>query len=295
MQPSTVSGHRDAMRRLVVTSIGLRTRALEVGDPSSEEAVVFLHGVPGSADQWDHYLPVVAPFARGIALDLPGFGHADKPTDWEYSPNAYANFIAGALNGLRVQRVHLVMNDLGGVGLFWAAAHPDNLASAIFIDAFIATTNRRWHLVGQLYRSPVLGRIAVATGRVGYRQVMGVYLRNARRLPRSRAEEMRREYGLRSRRALLRFYRAANPPAWDRVASALAQHDKPALVIWGQQDRFVRVAQAKEQLRAFPSASVTVLPESGHYAHLDDPERVGELVIPFLRALIVRTAVIRGG
>src|SRR5688500_7902461 len=77
---------------------GLRTRVLEAGSARDEEAAVFLHGSPGSADDWADLLPRVGAFTRAIAFDLPGFGKADKPADWEYSPNSYATFIAGALN-----------------------------------------------------------------------------------------------------------------------------------------------------------------------------------------------------
>ena len=272
-----------------VRSIGLQTRVIEVGDVSSEEAVVFLHGVPGSANHWDKLMSQVESFARGVALDLPGWGEADKPRDWEYSPNAYANFLAGALHELAIRRVHLVMNDLGGVGLFWAAAHPAFLASASLIDTGVASTYRRWHLVGQLYRAPVLGQVAVAIGRLGYRQIMRLYLPQPRRLPSDVASDMRAQYGRGSRRALLRFYRSANPPAWDRVAAALAPLDRPAVVVWGAHDRFLRVDQAREQLRSFPSAEVTVLSDSGHYAHLDDPPRVADIVVPFLRAQVGKT------
>jgi pimeloyl-ACP methyl ester carboxylesterase len=97
---------------------------------------------------------------------------------------------------------------------------------------------------------------------------------------------MRSDYDRDARRALLRFYRAANPPAWDRVSSALGPLDRPALVIWGRHDRFLRVRQAGEQRRSFPRAEVIVLDDSGHYAHLDDPDRVFPHVVAFLRSQI---------
>jgi pimeloyl-ACP methyl ester carboxylesterase len=119
---------------------------------------------------------------------------------------------------------------------------------------------------------------------------MRLYLPQPRRLPKPVADDMRHYYGRGGRRALLRFYRAANPPAWDRVAAALTPLNRPALVVWGAHDRFLRVSQAREQLRSFPAAEIVVLPDSGHYAHLDDPDRVAEVVVPFLRAQFASTA-----
>ena len=233
---------------------------------------------------------MLAPFARAVAIDLPGFGQSDKPRDWEYSPNAYGNFIAGALHDLGIDRVHLVVNDLGGVGLFWAAAHPDKLASAVLIDGGVSSTYRRWHLVGQVFRAPVLGRAAVAAGRLGYRQIMRLYLPQPRPIPKDIARSMRRDYDRDGRHALLRFYRGGNPPAWDRVSEALRKLDRPALVIWGRHDRFLRVSQAMEQLRSFPSAEVVVLADSGHYAHLDNPAEVNSRVVAFLQTQLQRTS-----
>jgi pimeloyl-ACP methyl ester carboxylesterase len=77
------SRDREQMRQRQVTSIGLRTRALEAGDTDSEQAVVLLHGAPGSANHWDRLLSLIAPFGRAVALDLPGFGESDKPRDWD--------------------------------------------------------------------------------------------------------------------------------------------------------------------------------------------------------------------
>jgi pimeloyl-ACP methyl ester carboxylesterase len=78
-------------------ALGLRVRLLQGGPVSAREAVVFLHGIPGSAQDWSDLLARVAPFARAVAFDLPGYGEADRPSDWDYSPGGYATFIAAAL------------------------------------------------------------------------------------------------------------------------------------------------------------------------------------------------------
>ena len=53
----------------------------EVGEPGADEAVVFVHGNPGSWHDWADLLGRVGGFARAVALDMPGFGAADKPDD----------------------------------------------------------------------------------------------------------------------------------------------------------------------------------------------------------------------
>ena len=65
-------------------------------------------------------------FARSVAFDMPGFGKADKPRDFEYSTPGEARFLDAALTELGIERVYFVLHDLGGPwGVEWAAGHPD--------------------------------------------------------------------------------------------------------------------------------------------------------------------------
>lgn len=258
---------------------------LQAGDESRAEAVVFLHGVPGSADSWRALLEETGKFARALAIDLPGFGDADSPVDWSYSPAAHADFLAGVIDDLGVDRVHLVMHDLGGVGLVWAAAHPERFASAVIVDTGVLV-GYRWHAVARLFRTPILGRIAEQAGRVGLRQVMAFYNGRTTSLPPATVDGWIAGYDRAARRALLRFYRATPAAAFEILSPVLRELDRPALVVWGAHDRFLPVVQAERQRLSFPSAEVVVLPDSGHYPHHDAPQAFGDKVLPFLSACV---------
>lgn len=283
-----------AIRTSELRALGLRTRVLEAGSDGSEEAVVLIHGGPGSANDWDHLLPRVGDFTRAVAFDLPGFGEADKPGNWwGYLGLGWASFIAAALDRLRIKRVHLVVHDIGGdAALTWAAAHPDNFASAVLLNTG-NLIGYRWHLVAKMHRVPLVGYVAALTGRLGLRPVLGLYEPG---LPKPVLARWYREYDWGTRRAMLRFYRATPTAGAGRTAPELARLDRPALVIWGAGNRFAPVAQAELQRRSFPSAEVVILDKSRHYSHLDSPERVAELVLPFLKRQLpaVQAAAIAG-
>jgi pimeloyl-ACP methyl ester carboxylesterase len=262
---------------------GLRTRVLETGAVQAREAVVFLHGSPGSADDWLDLLPRAGELTRSVAFDLPGFGEAEKPRDWDYAPASFASFIAAALDGLGIELAHLVMSDIGGVGVFWAAAHPEAFAGAVMIDTG-AFVGYRWHWVARLHRAPIVGRVVALMSRPALGAVMRIYDRAPRKLPAAVIDRWRGTYDWGSRRAMLRFYRSAPPATFERVVPALRRLDRPALVLWGAHDRFVPVVQAQRQRESFPSAEVVVFERSGHFPHLDDAEGVAAVVIPFLEA-----------
>jgi pimeloyl-ACP methyl ester carboxylesterase len=267
-------------------ALGLETRVLEGGDASLDEAVVFLHGQPGSAEDWLDLMERAAGFARVIAFDLPGFGKADKPhagREWNYSPGTYATFFNAAFTQLGVKRAHLVMHDLGGTGLLWGAAHPNAFASAVLISTGVLL-GYKWHLSARLFRAPLVGELmARMTTRTGFRIVMRRYNPQPRPLPDRHLERWFEDYGLATRRSMIGFYRATAPGAMARLRDPLRELDRPALVLWGAHDPAVPASQAARQRESFPSAEVVVLDESGHWPYLDDPERSAKAILPFLR------------
>lgn len=76
---------------------GVRSPVLQGGPKDAGEAVVFVHGNPGSSRDWEDLLKKVSPFARAVALDMPGFGRADKPARFDYTVDGYARHLGAAL------------------------------------------------------------------------------------------------------------------------------------------------------------------------------------------------------
>ncbi|MDL9948262.1 alpha/beta hydrolase [Gordonia sp. ABSL11-1] len=261
-----------------ITVNGIRTRVLQGGDPGASEAAVFLHGAPGSADAWRALLSDVAAIGRVVAFDLPGYGEADRPDDFGHTVADYATYIGSVITALGIHRVHLVMNDIGGSGLAWAVDHPDAFASSVQLDTGIINQMRAWHPVGRLFRTPGIGALAERFGRLAIQPIMAHY----DVVPRATVRGWKAEFDRGQRRALHRMYKANPVDVGAPFIEPLSRLSRPALVIWGGHDKFVPVGKADQRV-AFPEAKVVILPASGHYPHLDDPESVRAHVIPFLR------------
>jgi pimeloyl-ACP methyl ester carboxylesterase len=137
---------------------------------------------------------------------------------------------------------------------------------------------RARHPVGRLFRTPILGGLAERRGRPALGLILGYY----DVVPGAVRRKWTADFDRDQRRALHRMYQANPVDVGTSLIPRLAELDRPALVVWGRRDRFVPIDQADQRL-AFPHAQIEVLPSSGHYPHLDNPRRVEELVIPFLR------------
>jgi len=250
------------------------------------EAVVFVHGNSGSSRDWTALVRETGQFARAVALDMPGFGRASKPRNFDYTVDGYARHLAGALDQMEIRRAHLVLHDFGGPwGLAWAASHPDALASIVLIDIGVPL-GYRWHSAARIWQTPVLGELAMAltTGpvfRLAFRRG------NPRGVPPGFVERMYRDFDRGVRHAVLRLYRSARDVAREgqRLAEALRPLDRPALVIWGGQDPYAPVDLAERQREVFPDAQLAILDDSGHWPFIDDPEGVMRSLLPFLRVV----------
>jgi pimeloyl-ACP methyl ester carboxylesterase len=264
---------------------GVRSHVRE-GGGDGPEAVVFVHGNPGSSRDWIPLATPVTEFARVFAPDMPGFGRADKPADFAYTVAGYARHLGALLDERKIRRAHLVLHDFGGTwGLAWAAEHPEAFRSVVLIDTGVLP-GYRWHRFARIWRTPVVGEaFQLATTRLTFRTLL---MKANPRLPREFVDAMYDDYDAGTRRAVLRLYRATDDlgKLTEPLGETLRPLNRPALVIWGGQDAYLDKDYATRQRETFPSASVHVLEQSGHWPYADDPAAVRDLVLPFLRAQV---------
>jgi pimeloyl-ACP methyl ester carboxylesterase/2-polyprenyl-6-methoxyphenol hydroxylase-like FAD-dependent oxidoreductase len=266
---------------------GIATPLREAGPREASEAVVFIHGVPGSGADFEPLVSAAGQLGRAVSWDAPGFGKADKPDGFDQSVDGHAAFIGRALEELGVERAHLVLHDFGGPwGLGWAIENPERFASVTLICTGVPI-DYRWHRTARLWRTPLAGELAMATlTRTGF----GANLRRSgpRPLPGPLVDKMFEDLDSDTRRAILRLYRSTDDPAGEapRLVEALRPLDRPALVIWGKSDPYLPASLAQRQLQAFPSADVHRLEDSGHWPFVDRSERTEELLVEHLRQVI---------
>jgi pimeloyl-ACP methyl ester carboxylesterase len=260
------------------------TRIYQAGPHQASEAVVFLHGNPGSAADWTGLVEQVGEFSRAVAVELPDFGQTVAAPGFDHKVTSYAGFFGDALRALGIRRARLVLHDFGGpIGLAWAVRHLEMVSAVCLINTGVLA-GYKWHRTARAWQTPVLGELLQAvTTRPAFRRA--VSSAEPRGLPREFLDEMYDNYDRRTRAAVLRLYRSGRKVGRDakQMVDRFAEADLPALVIWGAGDPYIGVEFAEKQKDAFPSARVVVLPESGHWPMVDDPPAVSRPLIEFLR------------
>lgn len=269
--------------------------------PSADDGpvAVYVHGLAGNSTNFDSIGAVLATYARGYAIDLPGFGRSDPPPGERYSLDDDAHLVAQVIRRLSPQRaVHLVGNSLGGmVCLLVASRHPELIASLTLISPAVPdlrlTTDRGADPRLGLLLAP--GTTGPAVRRLGgidaYRRAQGMaalcygdpsLLTDAD--VSAAAVELRWRFPLRwvhtstieSMRGLMRSYLRVGPRSFRAVTSKVIA---PCLVIWGTKDRLVDCSLAPATAAALQQSRLLVLPGCGHVAQMERPDITAQAVL----------------
>jgi pimeloyl-ACP methyl ester carboxylesterase len=241
---------------------------------------LYLHGVPTNSDDWLPFLERTG----GLAPDLPGFGRSGKPGYLKYTIDEYAAFIESFLDTVEVQRVRLLVHDWGAVGLAFAQAHPERIERIVVTNAVPLLPGYRWHRTARLWRTPVLGELAMGTTT---RRVLRLSTRESNVTPGPLPEEwidsVLDHFDQGTQRAILRLYRSSPSDVLTKAGERLSRLDMPTLVLWGLQDPYIPERFAGEYAKALPNSELVELPDAGHWWWLDRPDEI-ERVADFLTA-----------
>lgn len=248
---------------------------------------MFAHGSPGCAEEFAPLVEKTGEFARAVAIDSPGFGQADKlgPKKFRYSVPNLGVQLARQLEELGIRRAHFVGHDFGGAfSLLAATYNPQNVGSMTMIDSGLMR-GYRWHIWARLWRRRVLGELLMAiVNKRGFAIAM-------RDLPSWFVDQMWGNYDRATRRAIIALYRNTD---MDHQAEQLPQlrllaQSWPALVIFGDDDPYLPASLAHRNKEALVNAELHVIPGAGHWPHVDHPDEVEAILLPFLRQQVGAT------
>jgi pimeloyl-ACP methyl ester carboxylesterase len=108
---------------------GLRIRYADSG--AGGPIILLTSPWPESLFAFRRIWPALAPTARLVAIDLPGFGHSEGRSD-VFTPTAMGEFVLRLIAERGLGRPHLVAPDVGAsAALFLAARHPDAVRSLV--------------------------------------------------------------------------------------------------------------------------------------------------------------------
>ena len=257
------------------SAAGVRSFVREAG---SGPSVLCMHGMWGSSFLYRKVIRQLADRGmRGIAFDLPGFGLAERPKDYDYSWSGLGRFAVAAVKELQLDRFHLVVHDIGGpVGFELASTLPDRVASLTIFNTMIDVTafNPPWSM--QPFRYRALGEMWLkGLNRPMFRLLMrlqGVRDRDAVSNSELDAylELMKGEDGGRSFLQVMRS--TERTPEKEALYRAAVRDERyPVQVVWAADDPALKAGVYGERARAAAGLSHIELIPGKHFPHEDEP------------------------
>jgi pimeloyl-ACP methyl ester carboxylesterase len=240
---------------------GMRLHVRDSG-PRDAPALILLHGFGGSVHTWEAWAQGLQSSHRVIRYDQPGAGLSAPDRLGQYTDERGMQVLAALMDQLGLQQASLVGHSMGG-RLAWrmAAEQPQRVHKLVLVapDGFASP--------GFDYgKAPDVGWLTGLLRWVLPRPVLRASLAPAYADPASMSDALvERTHALMlapgNRQALLDRMRqlVLQPPA-----PFLARIQAPTLLLWGERDKMIPVANAADYQRAMPQAQLVQLPGVGH-------------------------------
>ena len=257
------------------------------GDDQGAETVVMLHGSGPGATGWANFSrnfdAFVAAGYRVVLLDCLGWGKSDPVVCTGSRSDLNARTLKGLLDGLGLERVHIVGNSMGAhSAVAFALANPTRVGKLVLMGGgtggaspFVPMPTEGIKLLQGLYREPTIENL---------KKMMSVFVFDTGSLT-DALYQARLDNMLARRDHLENFVRslAANPKQFPDQGPRLGEIAAPTLVIWGRDDRFVPMDTGLRLIAGMQDAELHVFNRCGHWAQWEHADKFNRMVVDFLQ------------
>lgn len=253
----------------------------EIHGEAHTETLILINGVGQWHAAWWRNVGPLAEHFRVVTFDNRGVGDSDKP-DIPYTLDMMAEDALGLMDGLDIERAHVLGHSLGGgIALFMARKQPERisklvLASTLYWGPGVAMPSpRAMQLLQDRSGDPfelVKNGIRVATADgfeardpEGFRKLIDM---------RFDSQQTPNLY-LRHSQAGLPYFTA------DHIADFVPP--MPVLLLVGEYDEVAPRANSEAIAAKWPEAKLVVVQGAGHLFNIERPDEVNRIVAGFLQ------------
>jgi pimeloyl-ACP methyl ester carboxylesterase len=260
---------------------GTRLRYLKAG---SGPALILLHTVRTQLDHFQLVIPKIAHAFTIYAIDMPGMGWSDITPGASYTEPALRRAIVEFVTTLDIKDVTLAGESMGAtVSLTASTELEDRVRRVVAFNPYdysegVGRANRVASIYVGAARLPAIGPVVT---RMENKPVLGIVLRggllDGSKLPEHYLAELRR---VGRRHGYPRVAREVfrNVDSMIAARALYGRVNAPVTLIYGDHD-WSRLPDREANLVLLRGARSIALPDTGHFAALEQPARVAEILL----------------
>lgn len=259
---------------------GIRLHVRDSG-PRAGPAVILLHGFGSSLHTWEDWARSLSRDMRVIRFDLPGSGLTGPDPKSDYTDARALEILVALMDRLGVARASLVGNSIGGrIAWTFAAKHPARVDKLVLVapDGFASP--------GFEYgKAPEVPSLFTAMRYILPRAIMRMNLEPAYADPGRLSDAVVDRYhdlmllpGVRDAMLVRMRQTVLQPPE-----PLLRLIEAPVLLLWGEKDAMIPMANAQDYVKVLKKSTVVILPGLAHVPQEEGAERSLVPVRAFLK------------
>ncbi len=252
--------------------------------------VLFIHGFASSHTTWTDIAGCFpADRFRIFLIDLKGFGLSAKPRDGAYSIEDQAAMVRAFIREQGFNRIILAGHSMGGLIALRICmgannpADPFTVEKAILMDS--AAYPQRLPKFFRRLRSPLLGPLLLHLTpiRLQVRDTLKKVFSDRESVTPERMERYTRYLSGKGTSYVLRAtVKSIDPDAYAGISEEYAKITVPVLIIWGEEDRVVKLKNGLRLHGDLPRSQLKVIENCGHNPHEERPAETFSSIESFL-------------
>ncbi|MGB5492219.1 MAG: alpha/beta fold hydrolase [Woeseiaceae bacterium] len=241
--------------------------------------LLLLHGFGGDKDNWTRFANSLVDSFRVIAPDLPGFGESNRRYDQDHSLRAQRDRVFAFTEVLRLERLHLGGNSMGGhIAALYAHRYPRQIVSlALFNNAGVTSPDpSEVQLAAERGESPL-----TLSSPADFDRLLDLVSHKRPFIPWPAKDVLAKRSFANStfNRFFFDSYMADRPVG---IESLLPDIHMPVLILWGEYDRVLDVSSVDVMRPLLPQAKIVIMENTGHIPMLERPGETAGHYLEFL-------------
>lgn len=269
----------------------LKIRYLESDKNEVErrQYLLFIHGLGSSADRWLDIPDALSLYFHTLAIDLPGFGGSDKPSDMNYTIEAFSDIVRQFIDKIRIteedqgnnkpRTITLVGHSLGGyiASRIAAADNSNSLDKLVLVDSS-GNLEKPTRLLDQ-YLDAAMNPIKEKVRKVFEQMVANpllisdVFVQGFIDRINNPNSKFAFESSLRN---------SANTQIGIKNLNKIGEKGIRTLIIWGMHDKVIPTQHSQIFREAIKGSTAIIIPQTGHAPFTEKPALVCEYLHRFL-------------